>query len=115
MADDFDLLMGFWEDGRRRIAAADPAERHVMERVVDDIYLELRRRLGGKFTTTELAAYYLREGTDWAFQIALHSAPSTPEAWDTGTVAGAAFARYARRASDWGGGVRHIGDPDDEQ
>ncbi len=36
----------------------------------------------------------------------LHLAPSSPEAWDVGTVAGAAFARYARRAIDWGGGVR---------
>jgi hypothetical protein len=114
VADDFDLLMALWEDGRRRIAAAEPAERRVMEQVVDDIYLDLRRRVGGRFTTTELASYYLSEGTDWAFQIALQVAPSTPEAWDTAAVAGAAFARYARRASDWGGGVRHMGDPDDE-
>lgn len=114
MADDFDLLMSLWDDGRRRIAAADPAERRVMEHVVDDIYAELRRRLGGKFTTTELAAYYLSEGTDWCFQIALDSAPSTPEAWDTGTVAGAAFARYARRAIDWGGGMRRPIDSEDE-
>lgn len=110
MADDFDLLMGLWEDGARRIAACQPAERRVLERVVDDIYLELRRRLGGKFTTDELAAFYLQEGTDWCFEIAYNSAPSTPEAWDTGTVAGAAFARYARRAIDWGGGVRREAD-----
>jgi hypothetical protein len=110
MADDFDLLMGLWEDGTRRIAASEPAERRVLERVVDDIYLELRRRLGGKFTTDELAAFYLQEGTDWCFEVAYTSAPSTPEAWDTGTVAGAAFARYARRAIDWGGGVRREAD-----
>jgi len=115
VADDFDLLMSLWDDGRRRIAAADPAERRVMERVVDDIYLELRRRLGGRFTTTELAAFYLSEGTDWCFQIALHSAPSTPDAWDTGTVGGAAFARYARRAVDWGGGVRRESDPEEDE
>jgi hypothetical protein len=114
VADDFDLLMGFWEDGGRRIAAAEPEERRAMERVVDDIYLELRRRLGGKFTTTELAAFYLSAGTDWAFQIAIDTAPSTPAAWDTGTVAGAAFARYARRAIDWGGGVRREIDPDED-
>ena len=106
MADDFDVLMGLWEDGARRIAAAEPAERRALESVSDDIYLDLRRRLGGKFTTAELAEYYLREGTDWCFQIAYSAAPSTPEAWDTETVAGAAFARYARRAIDWGGGVR---------
>ncbi len=106
MADDFDVLMGLWEDGQRRINDAEPAERRVFERVVDDIYLELRRRLGGAFTTVELADYYLRAGTDWCFEIAYNSAPGSPEAWDTGTVAGAAFARYARRASDWGGGLR---------
>ena len=108
MADDFDVLMALWEDGTRRIAAADPAERRVLERVSDDIYLELRRRLGGTFTTDELAALYLSGGTDWCFEIAYNAAPSSPEAWDTGTVAGAAFARYARRAVDWGGGVRQV-------
>ena len=110
MADDFDLLMSLWEDGQRRIAASEPAERRVLERVSDEIYLELRRRLGGKFTTDELAAFYLSEGTDWCFAIAYDTAPSTPEAWDTGTVGGAAFARYAHRAMDWGGGVRSVGE-----
>ena len=106
MVDDFDVLMSLWEDGSRRIAASEPAERRALERVTDDIYLELRRRLGGRFTTAELAEFYLREGTDWCFEIAYNSAPGTPAAWDTGTVACAAFARYARRATDWGGGVR---------
>ena len=106
MADDFDLLMGLWEDGVRRIAESEPAQRRLLERVRDDIVVELRRRVGGTFTTTELAQYYLREGTDWCFEIAYTSAPGSPQAWDTGTVAGAAFARYARQASDYGGGVR---------
>jgi hypothetical protein len=110
MADDFDLLMALWEDGTRRIAASGPAERRVLEQVSDEIYIELRRRLGGNFTTDELAAYYLSEGTDWCFEIAYTTAPSTPEAWDTGVVAGAAFARYVRRAVDWGGGVRVLGE-----
>ena len=110
MADDFDVLMGLWEDGARRIEASEPAERRALERVTDDIYVELRRRLGGNFTVSELAEYYLHEGTDWCFQIAYTSAPSTPAAWDTATVAGAAFARYARRAIDWGGGVRRDAD-----
>lgn len=110
MTDDFDVLMGLWEDGARRIAAAEPVERRALEAVSDDIYVDLRRRLGGKFTTAELAEYYLREGTDWCFEIAYSTAPSTPVAWDTATVAGAAFARYARRAIDWGGGVRREAD-----
>jgi len=110
VASDFDVLIGLWEEGQRRVADAEPAQRRVLERVVSEIVLELRRRLGGKFTTGELAAYYLREGTDWCFRIAYTSAPSTPEAWDLGTVAGAAFARYVRQAADYGGGVRKVGD-----
>ncbi len=110
MATDFDVLMGLWEDGQRRIAESEPAERRLLERVVDEIVLELRRRLGGRFLTDELAAYYLSEGTDWCFQIAYTTAPSSPEAWDTGMVAGAAFARYARQAADYGGGVRRSDD-----
>ncbi len=106
MTSDFDVLIGLWEDGQRHVAESEPAERRVLERVVDDIVLDLRRRLGGRFLTDELAEYYLREGTDWCFQIAIASAPSSPEAWDTGIVAGAAFARYARQAADYGGGVR---------
>ncbi|MDE3130453.1 MAG: hypothetical protein KGL16_04820 [Acidobacteriota bacterium] len=110
MADDFALLMRLWEDGQRRIAESEPAVRRVLERVSDEIYLELRRRLGGRFTTSELAEFYLREGTDWCFAIAYDSAPGSPEAWDMGTVAGAAFARYTRSAVDWGGGVRRQAD-----
>jgi hypothetical protein len=68
--------------------------------------LELRRRLGGPFTTDELAALYLREGTDWCFEIAVRVAPREPAAWDLTTVAGAAFARYVRQASDFAGGAR---------
>jgi hypothetical protein len=33
-------------------------------------------------------------------------APRAPAAWDVPVVAGAAFARYAREASDFGGGRR---------
>jgi hypothetical protein len=110
MATDFDVLMSLWEEGQRRIAEAEPATRRVLERVVDELLLELRRRLGGRFLTDELAAYYLSEGTDWCFHVAVTIAPSTPEAWDTGLVAGAAFARYARQAADYGGGVWQSGD-----
>ncbi len=70
------------------------------------IVLDLRRRLGGKFTVDELTDYYLEHGTDWCFEIAYRTAPSTPEAWDMAVVAGAAFSRYVRRAADYGGGQR---------
>lgn len=102
----FEQLIGLWEDGQRRLAAADPQERPALERVTDEIVLELRRRLGGRFTVGELAALYIEQGTDWCFQIATRVAPRTPSAWDVTTVAGAAFARYAREAGDYSVGRR---------
>jgi len=68
--------------------------------------VELRRRLGGSFTTQELASLYVEQGTDWCFQLATRVAPRTPSAWDVTTVAGAAFAQYAREASDYSVGRR---------
>lgn len=107
MPSEFEQLIGLWEDGTRRIAELEPPARRVFEAVVAELVLDLRRRLGGRFTTAELASYYLREGTDWCFQIACTVAPGTPEAWDMTLVAGAAFARYAHAAADYGGGVPH--------
>jgi hypothetical protein len=100
----FSQLGAIWREGERRLKAADGRERVVLERVVDAIVNELRRRLGGRFTADELAALYLREGTDWCFEVATRAAPANPEAWDLSTVAGAAFARYVRQASDFAGG-----------
>ncbi len=102
----FDELIGLWQEGERRLSGADPSERAVMERVVDGLVTELRRRLGGLFTTAELADFYSREGTDWCFEIATRVAPLTPAAWDMTTVAGAAFARYAREATNYTVGRR---------
>jgi hypothetical protein len=102
----FEHLAGLWEDGERRIHAAEPAERQVYERVVTEILLDLRRRLGGKFSVDELTAYYLDNGTDWCYELAYRTAPGSPEAWDMSVVAGAAFSRYAHRAVDYGGGQR---------
>lgn len=106
MAADFDLLMTLWRDGQQRVDAAEPELRRKLESVVDVLVAELRRRLGVTVTTAEIAEYYLSEGTDWCFQAAHAAAPDTPEAWDMATVGGAAFARFARGALDWSGGVR---------
>lgn len=102
----FDVVFGLWQDGSRRLRSADPELRPALERVTDALVAELRRRLGGKFTTDELARLYLEQGTDWCFDVAVHVAPREPRAWDTATVAGAAFARYVRDASDYAGGRR---------
>jgi hypothetical protein len=97
----FEDVFGLWLDGERRLAQAGPDDRPALERATGEIVNELRRRIGGQFTTDELAALYGSQGTDWAFGIATSVAPSTPAAWDMPTVAGAAFARYAREATDY--------------
>jgi hypothetical protein len=104
----FDEAIVLWREGEGRLAEADPAERPAMERAVGQIVDELRRRLGGPFTAQELSTFYGEAGTDWCFELAARAAPDQPAAWDLTTVAGAAFARYLREASDWAGGRRTI-------
>ena len=102
----FDEAFGLWREGERRLAQADPDVRPGLERVTEELVNELRRRVGGTFTTDELARFYGDHGTDWCFDIAIRVAPGNPEAWDLTTVVGAAFARYVREASDFAGGSR---------
>jgi hypothetical protein len=102
----FDHVRGLWEDGERRLRALDPPDRIAAERVTNAIVDELRRRIGATFTAQQLADYYVREGTDWCFDVAMLTEPENPAAWDIATVAAAAFARYLRAANDFGGGRR---------
>jgi hypothetical protein len=94
-----------WREGQRRLEAAEPPEQRILRRVTEQIYLELRRRLGSAFTIDELVALY-EDGTDWAQQVAMGVAPDHPNAWDPRTVVDAAFARYVREATDYAGGRR---------
>jgi len=77
----------------------------VLERVTSRIVDELRRRLGGAFTTDELTELY-ENGTDWCLDVAIAVAPENPRAWESSTVADAAFATYVREAVDFAGGRR---------
>ncbi len=104
----FGDVSALWREGERRLLQAEGRERLMLDRVVDALVGDLRRRLGGPFTAAELIDLYMREGTDWCFEIATRVAPADPEAWDLTTVAGSAFARYLRQASDFGGGRRII-------
>ncbi|MGH2913680.1 MAG: hypothetical protein ACRDMX_01710 [Solirubrobacteraceae bacterium] len=106
----FEDLAGLWQEGERRLAGAEPADRAAMERVVDELLLHLSRRVGATFEIDELVRLYLDEGTDWCFDIAVRVAPSRPAAWDLTTVAGAAFLRHARQASDYTLGRRVVGE-----
>lgn len=91
-----------WSEGERRLAEAE-RDRMALEIVVDRLVEELRRRLGGPFTSAELVELYDR-GTDWCLEVALAAAPATPAAWEGATVVDAAFGRYLREASDYAGG-----------
>jgi hypothetical protein len=88
-----------WRDGERRVAAtAEPAKAD-LEVAVDAVVEELRKRLGSRFVLDELTDLY-GEGTDWAIEVARRHAAGT----DAATVVDAAFARYAREASNFAGG-----------
>jgi hypothetical protein len=102
----FETAIHQWREGERRLAAADPSQARALEVVTERIVAELRRRLGGAFTTDELVELYERQGTAWCLDLAVSTAPAAPWAWDARTVADAAFARYLREAADFAGGRR---------
>ena len=103
----FETALPQWEEGLRRLADAPPEHRRALERVTKAIEDELRRRLGGAFTSSELADLY-DQGTGWTTDLAVAAAPEDPYAWDARIVADAAFARYLRAATDFAGGRRRI-------
>jgi len=105
VATSFDVALGQWREGERRMAGAPLEHRAALEFVVTRIEAELRKKLGGTFTTDELAELYDR-GTDWCTDLAAAVAPGAPWAWDARTVADAAFLSYLRDARDFAGGRR---------
>ena len=88
-----------WREGEERLATATEPVRVDLDEVADAIVDELRRRLGSSFVLDELADLY-GESTDWATELAHRRGAGT----DSAAVVDAAFARYAREASDFGGG-----------
>ena len=90
-----------WEEGARRLRDADPARRAPLERAAALVLDELRRRLGSRFDLEELAELYAGSA-DWASEVARRTFAGTESSW----VVDAAFASYAREASDYAGGGR---------
>jgi hypothetical protein len=88
-----------WRDGNRRLADVPEPARADLDRAADVVVEELRKRLGSTFLLEELADLYA-EGTDWATELASRHAAGT----DAAAVVDAAFARYAREASNFAGG-----------
>ena len=100
---DLDNAIYQWQQGERRLSRA-PSEQHpLLQRIADTLVVELRKRLGGRFTAEELTDLYER-GTSWCLQSAMDIAPDDPWAWDSRVVVDAAFARYLREAVDYAGG-----------
>ena len=83
-----------WQNAERRLRELEPGRtRQRLERQLELIVDELRRRLGSTFALEELAEFY-GEGTGWADElIGLN-----------GWLVDAAFARYAREAKNYAGG-----------
>jgi hypothetical protein len=99
----YETALQQWLEGERRLAAAPPDSAVTLERIVERIWLALRRRLGGTFHAEELVELY-ESGTAWAQDVAVSTAPEDPWAWDARIVVDAAFARYLREAADYAGG-----------
>jgi hypothetical protein len=88
-----------WRDGSRRLAEVAEPARADLDRAADVVVEQLRKRLGSAFLLEELADLYA-QGTDWATELARRHAAGT----DAAAVVDAAFARYAREASNFAGG-----------
>ena len=99
MAYAIDNALFQWQDGERRLNDAEDLERQDLERAAEVVEDELRRRLGSSFTIDELADFY-GAGVDWATDLAEREHAGT----DSALVVDAVFARYARQATNYGGG-----------
>ena len=91
-----------WEEGELRLQrfSPDSHRRQVLEDVVEAIISRLQQRIGQTFSTAELIQLQER-GEDWCQEVAHEVAPDSPWAWELDVVAGAAFHRFARRATDY--------------
>ena len=83
-----------WQEGAKRLRELDDDRvRQRLERRIDAVIDELRRRLGSTFSVEELADLY-GSGTGWAER------EVGAETW----LIEAAFHRYVREASNYAGG-----------
>jgi hypothetical protein len=102
-----------WEEGARRLAAeqSDPVRYRALAALVDVVADELRRKVGQTFTLAELADAY-QGAEDWVRDVVVAASsardPEAPAAGgrpaglrDAALVQDAAFAQYARGATDY--------------
>ena len=93
-----------WEEGYRRLAEekSDPVRYGQLCDLVDVVVARLRRRVGQRFTLSELARAH-SGSEDWVREIIRESLPPKARVGvrDTALVHDAAFNAYARGAIDY--------------
>ena len=91
-----------WDEGYRRLheeAQSDPRPERLFAQV-DAVAAELRRRVGGTFTLTELAAAYA--GAErWSRAVVSEQSPAPGWPRTLSLVEAAAFHEYSRGAQDY--------------
>lgn len=101
MSTTVDLALMEWDAGLRRLESLDvpPAREAVYRAVIEEIVAELNRRVGQTFTLERLAREY-EQSASWTRLVAQRT---TDQVWahDLTIVGDAAFARFARGASDY--------------
>lgn len=81
-------------------ASHEPLRRERLDRQVEAITEELRRRVGGTFTLAELVQAYA-SSESWARHAVEEKAPTPGWVRDLASVGDAAFHLYARGAVDY--------------
>ena len=107
VSDTFEEVIGLWREGQRRLIAQPTCgaprprarRRRGRRRAAPPPRRAVHRRGAGPALSPS-------RGPTGALTSPRGSRPGEPEAWDMTTVAGAAFARYVREASDYAGGRR---------
>jgi hypothetical protein len=94
-----------WEEGFRRLRdlSEEPRLARRLNRAVEAVRDELRRRIGATFTANELAELYGR-GTDWCLEAARRAAPMEASELDPQAITDGAFYLHLRGATDYAGG-----------
>jgi hypothetical protein len=94
-----------WEEGYRRLEelSAEPRLARRLNRAVEAVRDELRRRIGATFSATELAELY-GHGTDWCLDAARRAMPLEAADLDPQAVTDGAFYLHLRGASNYAGG-----------
>ena len=99
-----DVARHQWADGLRRLGTERGNRARQLADLVDAVQDELRRRIGQTFTLADLADAYAGS-EDWVRDVVVESAPPPPRAEaglrDAALVGDAAFASYARGATDY--------------